>query len=330
MSKRTLKNSVVVAQSGICVLSENPLPLDLSLVDIDRITPKADGGIYTTDNTRVVLPTAHMERHGTLRIRESSLDDIKSLFDDRVQMMKLLLKENNQLLAYERRTDNPHRETLEFLKAHILPVQNRLDEIDKKISQAIKNYNDPFVKVCLAVPGLGPITVTALTVYVDLNKASTPSSLWKYCGLHTSSRERYQKGIAGGGNKTLRTVLWNTANSMMKSTKNPYRIVYDQVKSRLEISEKIATTNTTQGKPAEVAWKDTKPCHRHGAALRAIMKHILADYWMVGRTVKGLPTVPLYAEAVLGHTHIISPESRGWNMSIAINKIDQHENDPFD
>lgn len=312
MSKKDLKNSISFEQAGLCDLSNAPLPIDPALIDTDRIEPKTNGGIYTRDNTRVVVPTAHMERHGNLRERESSLDELKSLFDDRVQMMKLLYKENNQLLAYERRTDNPHPETLKFLKAHLKPVEDRLGAIDKEINRAIKSYDDPLVAVALKVPGLGPITVTALTVYIDLNKAATPSSLWRYCGLHTSSRERYTKGVAGGGNKTLRTVLWNTANSMIKSTKNPYRTVYDQVKSRLEISEKIVTSNTTQGKPAEVAWKDTKPCHRHGAALRAIMKHLLADYWMVGRTIKGLPTVPLYAEAMLGHTHIIDPVTRGW------------------
>lgn len=284
MSKRALKNNIAVDQAGICALSNTPLPPDLALVDTDRISPKVDGGIYTADNTRIVLPVAHMERHGTLRNRESSLDELKSLFDDRVQMMKLLLKENNQLLAYERRTDNPHPETLEFLKAHLIPVQRRLAEIDKQISQCVKSYNDPFVKVCLAVPGLGPITVTALTVYIDLNKAATPSALWKYVGIHTSSHERYTKGEAGGGNKTLRTVLWNAANVMMKMSDSPYREVYDRVKIRLSISEKIVKTRNTQGHLVECAWKETKPSHRHGAALRAIIKHLLADYWMVGRT----------------------------------------------
>ncbi len=30
------------------------------------------------------------------------------------------------------------------------------------------------------------------------------------------------------------------------------------------------------------------------------------------RTIKELPTVPLYAESMLGHTHIIDPVTRGW------------------
>jgi hypothetical protein len=93
-----------------------------------------------------------------------------------------------------------------------------------------------------------------------------------------------------------------------------YREVYDRTKLRLSVSEKVVKTRNTQGHLVESAWKDTKPSHRHGAALRAVMKHILADYWLVGRTLLNLSTVPLYAEAMLGHTHIIDPEARGWKF----------------
>jgi hypothetical protein len=59
-------------------------------------------------------------------------------------------------------------------------------------------------------------------------------------------------------------------------------------------------------------WKDTKPCHRHGAAIRKLIKHLLADFWFVWRNLEGLPTRPLYVEEYLGHTGIIRPEERGW------------------
>ena len=63
----------------------------------------------------------------------------------------------------------------------------------------------------------------------------------------------------------------------------------------------------------EKPWCETKPGHRDGAALRDVMKHFLADYWYVGRTLSGLPTTPLYPEAMLGGTHrTIMPEERGW------------------
>jgi transposase len=311
--KAALKTRIAAAQNGLCALTDAPLDLPVSLVDTDRIEPKANGGTYDhDDNVRIVLPRAHMARHGILRERETTLDELKALFDDRVQIMRLQLKINNQLLAYERRTDTAHPDTAAFLTEQLVPIHARLMQIDKSIERALKAYPDPVSRAAMRVKGLGPITVAALAVYVDLEKAATPSALWKYVGLHCASHQRYTKGEAGGGNKTLRTVLWNSANVMMKLGDGGYREVYDRTKARLAGSEKVVQTRNTQGKMVEAMWKDTKPSHRHGAALRAIIKHLLADYWLVGRTLKGLPTTPLYAESLLGHTHIIAPQERGW------------------
>lgn len=314
MGKRALKAKLLTVQGGMCALSGDDLGFRPELVDADRIREGCIGGTYTEENVRIVEPRAHMERHGILRERPTSLEELKSLFDDRVQTMKLSIKIGNQRLAYERRVDHMNPETDAFLIALSDPVQARLTLIDRKIEKALARYEDRLAQVALAVPGLGPITVCALSVYVDLSKAATPSALWKYCGLHVSSNERHVKGKAGGGNQTLRTVLWNTANSMVRMRESGYREVYDRTKARLSESEKVVKTRNTEGKLVECAWKDTKPSHRHGAALRAVVKHLLADYWLVGRTIAGLPTVPLYAESMLGHTHIISPFSRGLNV----------------
>jgi transposase len=236
--------------------------------------------------------------------------------DHRAQTIKARNKLGNQLLAYERRTDHMSPEVLADLEAWRLPIEQRLAELDKDVARLVATLaqHDPLVLATLGVPGIGPITVAGLTVYVDLAKAPSASSLWKYVGLHVASHERYVKGVKGGGNKTLRTILFTTATSAVKmGDSSPYRIVYDRVKARLAASEKIVSSRGTDGKLREVAWKDAKPSHRHGAAMRAIIKHFLADYWFVGRTLAGLPTRSLYVEEQLGHTGIIAPQDRGWS-----------------
>ena len=170
---------------------------------------------------------------------------------------------------------------------------------------------DPLVAAALDIDGVGPMTVAYLAAYVDLEKAQYPSSVWAYVGYDKASHERYTKGTASGGNKTLRTALFRTADSMVK-TRGAYREVYDKRKDRQSFSENIVKSRNTQGKLVEVAWKDTKPCHRHGDAMRVMMKHFLRDYWLVGRKIQGLPTQHMYVEEYLGHTTIIPPEARGW------------------
>jgi hypothetical protein len=313
MSKLQLKNQLLVTQNGIDPLTGTPLAFQQRLNDTHRKIPKAKGGTYKKkNNTILTTPLAHMAKHGTLRERVEALEELKSVFDDRVQTMRLRNKINNQLLAYQRRTDHLNPATVAFLEKQLEPIQERFDAQTRVLAKLVRSMDDLLVQAALKVTGLGEIGIAALRVYVDLEKASTPSALWKYAGLHTSANDRYNKGEASGGNKTLRTVLYTVAESMMKNKKCAYRLIYDRVKQRLGASKKIIKSRNTQGKQVEVEWNKTMPCHRHGAALRAIMKQLLADYWLVGREIMGLPLTTPYVQGVLGHTDISPPNERGW------------------
>ena len=314
MAKEALKKAIVKKQNGICALTGIELPEVTSLYDTDRKKQKKDGGIYLIPNTRCVDPVAHMKRHENYRERDAIMDEIKSIMDDRRQVMKLGNGVNNQILAYSRGTDKLRADTVEWLNAQKKIYKKEMSKRDRLVTKAITALAevDPFTNAALGVRAVGPITIASCHTYIDLSKARHASSLWSYVGLHKASHERYTKGESGGGNKTLRCVLYTMAESQMKLA-GAYRTIYDQVKTRLSISEKIVKSRNTQGKLIECMWKDTKPSHRHGAALRAVCKHFLADYWYVGRTLAGLETSMLYPEAMLGGTHrTIMPEERGW------------------
>jgi hypothetical protein len=263
------------------------------------------------------------------------------------------------------------RETLKPYVARLPVIRSNIVEALKAVAK-----KDPLVKAALGVKGLGPIVVAALTIYVDFDKmvcarchkaepvdpdenngvpgtgncvceggpvkplvsaTANLSSLWKYAGLHCASHERYTKGESGGGNKTLRTALFNAATGMVKmdgmprleddgspvlnkdgtpktNPKSPYRDLYDAKKARLAISEKIVKTRNVRGVWTQLPWKLVMPCHRAGAALRDVKKAILADFWYVGRTLKGLSTGDPYSKAMLGHTHCVNPRDRGWKF----------------
>lgn len=314
MAKEAMKKELVKRQGGVCARSGEELPDEMPLVDTDRQTPKAEGGTYDDlDNVIVVDPVAHMKRHGNYRSRDEQLEDLKEAVDQRAQTIKAFNKINNQLLAYNRRVDCMSEETVEFLQGLLEPIKEERKRLDKKVLAAFAYFSeDPLVKAALGVRAVGPMTVAHCIVYIDLNKARHSSSVWKYAGLHAASHERYVKGVAGGGNRKLRTAVYTMADSQVKHH-GPYRVVYDQVKARLSVSERLVKTRNTQGKLIECAWKDTKPSHRHGAAMRAIMKHFLADYWWVGRSLAGLPLSEPYPVAKLGEDHkMIMPEERGW------------------
>lgn len=346
MPKRELKTRILKKQHHKDAITKKSLKgRKLLNTDIHRLPPKRHHGVYEQAATMVTDPVVHMQEHGTLRVREVTLEDLKALCDDRRQILKIRNKIQNQLGAFERRTDWCRPEIDLFLRHQLEAPEVELAKRTKMVELAIQEYaaRDPLVFSALRVPRVGPLTVAMLTAYVRLDPpaegeippprlkrkkltpeeeeeelakrppyASTPSALWRYCGLDKPGHERYTKGKTSGGNKWLRIALWNMTDGMIKDVKCTYRPIYDEVKHRLEHSDRLVWSRNTGGHLVHVAWKDTKPCHRHGAAQRAMMKRFLFDYWFVGREILDLPTRQPYCEEYLDHGHITSPATRGW------------------
>lgn len=318
MAKEALKAKISERQNRTCAICGEEVSEEAALVDTDRINPKASAGEYTDENTRIVHPVCHFKRHGIYRDRGDMLASLKAVIDDREQIRKLALRTNNQLLAYKRRVDHLNEITKAWLEAEQEKLDRELKGRDALLLGQVKAIAETetvegrVATSALGVKGIGHVTIAYCLAYIDIEKDRHASSLWAYVGLDKPSYARYEKGTVSGGNKSLRTMLYTMADSQMK-TRGAYRLVYDNTKHRLAHSEKVTKTRNTKGQLVECMWKDTKPGHRHGAALRAVMKHFLADLWMVWRTTAGLETSPLYPEAMLGGAHrTIQPEERGW------------------
>jgi septal ring factor EnvC (AmiA/AmiB activator) len=314
MAKEILKQDYIERKGLICALCGQEIVGEYSLLDTDRINPKANGGTYDIHNYRVAHPVCRMKHHKIYKKRGKIFEELKALLDDREQIRKTYNKINNQMLAYKRKTDNLNIETLEFLKDESKKLQKILSKRDSELKRKTKEIAqvDQLAASALGVKGVGPVTIAYCLIHVDLEKARHASSLWKYVGLHAPSHQRYTKNQPSGGNKTLRTALYTMADSQVK-TRGAYRHVYDREREKKKNSTEKVKSRNTKGHLIECEWKDAKPCHHHGHALRVVIKHFLADYWMAGRTIKGLPTTPLYPEAVLKSGHrTIMPEDRGW------------------
>jgi hypothetical protein len=308
-----MKKHLYIEQEGVCAIDEDtPLSIDESLMDIHRLVDRANGGIITPDNVEAVDPVNHMKFHGNHRERTGIYLKIKTAIDARRQLMKLLNSSNNRLLAYRRWVDQLDAATVDYLEENSKAVASKLSKHDRMIAKMIENCDVPVAQAALCVRGIGPVTVAYMLAYINIQKAEYVSKMWAYAGLHAPNYDRYKKGETSGGSKTLRTVLYTMADSQIK-TRGPYREVYDRVKQKLEVSEKLTTSRNTKGQlVTDIAWKDVKPSHRHGTAIRHMMKHFLADWWFVHRTTEGLDTPQAYPLAKLGHKTWIEPHDRGW------------------
>lgn len=313
-TKNDLKLKLRKEQKKKCAISGKKLKKEPLTFDSGRIRSKSEGGLLKKNNVRALNAVANMKLHDNFRKRSPELTELKIKIDAREQVRKLLNACNSRLdAALKRKTDQMDPDTKLWLEETISIAEKKLGNIDRRIFKQVRSLSSemPIIKSALAIRGVGATSIAYLLVYVKITEAEYASSLWSYIGYDKASWERYKKGQPGGGNKTLRTAMYALGESMVK-TRAIYREVYDNEKAKLSVSERMVKTRDTEGNLITCMWRDTKPGHRHGAAIRKMLKHFLADLWYVWRTYEGLSTAPLYVEAKLGHTGIIRPEQRGW------------------
>lgn len=287
------------------------------LVDVHRKRARKDGGRYVEGNVVVIDPVEHLKEHGNHREREEFIEKLKTLVDDRYQMVKYKVKLSNQLDANKRRTDTLLPESIEFYEQRLKEANSHIAKKTKAIEKLIRSSDLPIVEAALKIPCVGPMTVAVILAYVDIKKARYASSLWAYAGLHKPSYQRRDKNKDNqDGHMVLRNALFTMAESFWKGKtkyRNAYVEIWENEKLKLEASQKITKTRLA-GKQGiyEKKWCDVSPGHRHSAGRRKMIKHFLADMWKVWRTLEGLDTPMLYPEAKLGHKGIVTPEERGW------------------
>ncbi len=181
--------------------------------------------------------------------------------------------------------------------------------------------------------GLGPTMAAVILSEIDIQRAASPSQVWSFAGLapvpfhacgrcgaevskipevsghyeHPSGKStcekrggllfdedvvirrraaRPQKGVKLPYNGFLRTKMVGVLGPCLLKSESPYRSFYDNYKGRV----------------SSTSWGNSD-AHRHRAAVRYMVKMLLADIWRGWRTLEGLPVRPLYHEEYLGHVH---------------------------
>jgi hypothetical protein len=202
--------------------------------------------------------------------------------------------------------------------------------IEKKLLHALRKvpiYNE-WLK---SVKGVGTIAAAQIVANIDIEKATTVSKIWQYCGLNPGmvrGKRRKERKDGGFGvittetlirgdrmtagfvspfNKQLRTSLCGVLADGFIKAQAPYAMeYYYPYKARLEQSEsKVSEIRKAGAKPEEIAWKDAKKAHRDRAAKRYMIKMFLRDLYQTWRALEGLEVRPPYQEQYLGHKHAV-------------------------
>jgi len=167
------------------------------------------------------------------------------------------------------------------------------------------------------VKGVGNENIAKVVSLIDITKAETVSSLWKYAGYAVvdGTAERPKKGEKLHFNKTLKTMCYRLGVSLLKAhgiSKNGtkfgalYKEYYaEEVTKAEKLGLKIAdVADIPKGK--ESGYMNS--LHVHNRAFRRMIKIFLSCLYIYWRQAKGLPIRDPYAIEKMGHTTIIQPE----------------------
>lgn len=172
-------------------------------------------------------------------------------------------------------------------------------EIAKEVQRDIEEMtrDEPMLPILTSIKGVGNWLAIQLIAEIDVEKAPTVSSLWRYAGMAVENGEADHpvKGEKIKYNPMLKKLCWVVGESLLRWNKE-YKRVYDMARRYYE-------------------FRDWTPSHQHRAAKRKMVKIFLQHYWVTERKLRGLHVTKPYAHEFLGKTHYEQPGRFGWEAS---------------
>lgn len=191
------------------------------------------------------------------------------------------------------------------------------DLIAKKLREWVLSEKSPEeARWAFSQVGIGPIIAAGLAAHIDVNKADTVSSLWKFAGL-APGFDRKTKGTKLPYNSRLKVLCWKLGESFVK-VNGKEDATYGQLYAKFKAEEvsrnatgKYINAAVHELTSKKITDKKTKQIlesgklidgHLHSRAKRRAVKIFLAHYWLVARQARKLLISEPYAITVLGHT----------------------------
>ena len=107
------------------------------------------------------------------------------------------------------------------------------EQIEKRFRLALGDYakNQPTGEWMMSQHGVGPVIAAGLLAHIDISRAKTVSSIWRFAGLDPSIV--WKKGEKRPFNADLKVLCWNAGASFVRSSaseKSFYGKIYRQRK----------------------------------------------------------------------------------------------------
>jgi hypothetical protein len=227
------------------------------------------------------------------------------LQDDRIA----LAAQSRELI----KAQSPH-ELVEFLS-------NNLGYMETALKYPLERFAQSYEvgKWALSQYGIGPVITAGLIAHIDITKAPTAGSIWRYAGLDPTSK--WDKGQKRPFNAELKVLSWKIGQSFMKFSGRDqcfYGKLYLQDKQRrIELNESGAYADRAKEILDSKNWKINKtsshlkdgilpPAQIDAQARRFAVKIFLSHFHAVWYEAHhGKPAPRPYTIAHMDHVHEI-------------------------
>jgi hypothetical protein len=167
--------------------------------------------------------------------------------------------------------------------------------------------------------GIGHILAAGLAAHIDVEKAQSPSAVWKFAG-QAPGYDRKIKGQKLPYNSRLKVLCWKLGESFVKVSGKEdalYGHLYAEFKAeevRKNEAGLLAEAAAKELRTKKITDKETKAIlesghltdgQLHSRAKRKAVKIFLVHYWTKGRLARGLSVRGPYVQTILGHDGII-------------------------
>lgn len=253
------------------------------------------------------------------------------------QIQKARIQFELRLSAIERQADlDPTGRQQAVLQRYF----ERFTALEKELDADISDLLDFYVisEHLSAVKGIGPTLSAKLISMIDIRRAETVSSLWRFAGygmgeywqdgngkiIAPTSGFKWVKGKTGERERVFsepepepdwvvvtvrdRSVAgWQRKyNARLKTA--CYLIGTSFLRSQSPYADEFYRARERY-QQTHSEWTDG---HRRYAAMGNMIKLFLAHLWERWRTLEGLPVRPPYCAEYGGHTSLSKPEDYGW------------------
>lgn len=211
------------------------------------------------------------------------------------------------------KTGSPH-ELVEYLS-------DQLGYMETSLKKPLENFAQSYEvgRWALSQYGIGPIITAGLISHIDITKAPTAGSIWRYAGIDPTAK--WEKGEKRPWNAELKTLTWKIGQSFMKfSNKDQcfYGKLYRQDKERrIQLNESgayaerskdiLASKNWRKNKSSDTLREGKLPAAQIDAQARRFAAKIFLSHfhavWFETHYNKKAPTP--YTIAHLDHVHEI-------------------------